>query len=150
MAFQKPRKQPQFADLKGILAQTKTHLDPATYQTIQILIERLTQFQTVTLEEVADINNSVNSSQVILNIVADKKLTYITEGDESLKLPNSRQLLAGTGITLDYSVPNKVTISSTGGGMSAYYDSPLTDGNVDETELIFANGMPIIVQVPIP
>lgn len=149
MAFRKPQKQPEFADLKGILAQTKNTTNPALYQTIQVLIERLTQFRTVTLEEVADINNSINNSQAILNIVADKKASYITELDEALKLPNSRQLLAGPGITLDYSVPNKLTISSTGGSGS-YYDAPLSDGDPIEAELIYAAGECIIVQVPVP
>lgn len=150
MAFRKPKKQPQFADLIGILAQSKTNLDNATYQTLQELINRLTQFQTVTLEEVADVNNSINDTDTIINITANKKATYLTETDESLNLPKSRQILAGTGITLDYSVPNKLTISSTGGGGGDFYDSPLTDGDVDEMELITADGDCIIVQVPVP
>jgi len=32
---------------------------------------------------------------------------------------------------------------------SNHYDSPLTDGNVDETDLIFASGECVIVQVPV-
>ena len=147
MAFRKPKQQPEFADLKGILAQTKQAENPL-YQTLQVLIERLTQFKIVTLEQVADINNSVNNAQTTLNIVADKKATYITEIDESLKLPNSRRIIAGTGITLDYSVPNQLTISSTGSSGN-YYDAPLTDGNIDETDFIFALGECIIVQVPV-
>lgn len=149
MAFRKPKKQPEFADLKGILAQTKKQTESPLYQTVQTLIERLTQFRTVSIEQVADINNSINDTDTIINITANKKATYITETDESLNLPKSRQLLAGTGITLDYSVPNKLTISSSGGSGS-YYDSPLTDGDVDEMELITADGDCIIVQVPVP
>ena len=30
-----------------------------------------------------------------------------------------------------------------------YYDTPLTDGNLEETDLIFANGECIIVRVPV-
>ena len=116
MAYQKPRKQPEFADLKGILAQTKTELSNATYQTLAVLIDRLTQLQLVTKEQLADINNSISAQgDTILNIIADKHLSFITALDESLKSPNSNQLLAGSGIVLDYSVPNKLTISSTGG-----------------------------------
>ena len=59
MTFRPAKQQPQFADLKGILAQTKKSDDPL-YQTIQQIIERLTQFQLVTLEQIADINNSIN------------------------------------------------------------------------------------------
>lgn len=150
MAFRRPKKQPEFADLKGILAQTKKQTESPLYQTVQTLIERLTQFRAVTIEEVADINNSINTTDTIINITANKKATYLTETDESLNLPKSRQILAGTGITLDYSVPNKLTISSTGGGSADTYDSPLTDGDVDEMELITADGDCIIVQVPIP
>ncbi len=52
MAFRKPKKQPQFADLIGILAQTKDTENPL-YQTVQEIIKRLTQFQGVTVEELA-------------------------------------------------------------------------------------------------
>lgn len=150
MAYRPPKKQPQFADLKGILAQTKDKTEPSLYQTVAQIIDRLTQFQSVTLEEIADINNSISSSETIINITANKKATYHTKDDETLNLPNSWQLLAGTGITFDDTVPNKRTISSTGGGGGDYYDSPLTDGDLDETELIFASGMCIVVQVPNP
>ena len=66
MAFKKPKQQPQFADLKGILAQS-AETDNALYQTVQVLIDRLTQFQHVTLEQVADINNSISSSISTIN-----------------------------------------------------------------------------------
>ena len=116
MAFRKPHKQPEFADLKGILAQTKQTENPL-YQTVQVLIERLTQFRAISIEEVADVNNSINNiGDTILIIAADKHLSFITALDESLKLPNSNQLLAGEGIDLDYSVPNQLTISATASG----------------------------------
>jgi hypothetical protein len=104
MAFRPPKKQPQFADLKGILAQYKDP-DNALYQTVQGIIERLSQFQTVTLEAVADINQSVSNSQTTINI--------------------------------------------TDSGFGNHYDTPLTDGDPDETDLIFASGECIIVQVPV-
>lgn len=59
MAFQKPKKQPQFQDLIGILAQTKKSDNPL-YQTVEEIINRLTQFQQVTLAEIANINQSIN------------------------------------------------------------------------------------------
>lgn len=146
MPFRPPKKQPQFADLKGILAQSKNQLDQATYQTIQEIIERLSQFQNVTLEEVA---GKLSEAQAVLKF-ATKHATYLTTEDETSSLPNSVQLVAGTGVSFDDSVPNIRTINSTGGGGTGnYYDSPLTDGNIDETHLIFANGECIIVQVPI-
>lgn len=42
--------------------------------------------------------------------------TYITETDETADLPNSRQIIAGTDITLDVSVPGEITINSTASG----------------------------------
>ena len=52
MAFKPPKKSPQFADLKGILAQVK-EIDNPLYQVIQLIIERLTQLNLVTPEELA-------------------------------------------------------------------------------------------------
>jgi hypothetical protein len=40
-------------------------------------------------------------------------LTFITESDETTDLPNSRQLLAGPGITLDDTTPGELTIEGT-------------------------------------
>ena len=39
--------------------------------------------------------------------------TYLTAGNESADLPNSRELLAGVGISFDDSVANQRTIDST-------------------------------------
>lgn len=49
MAFKKPKVQPKFADLKGVLSQTQ--LDNTSYQLLQTLIERLIQYQDVIQEE---------------------------------------------------------------------------------------------------
>lgn len=149
MAFRPKKKQPEFASLKTTLAQIKTHTDEALYQTFQILIERLMQFQGLTLQDIADINDSINNVLSIVNIVADKNRTYVTVDDETLNLPNSYQILAGTNITFDTSVPNQLTISASGSGPAgAYYDSPLSDGDEIEAHLIFGDGDPIICQVP--
>jgi molybdopterin converting factor small subunit len=110
MAFQKPKVQPNFATLKSTLAQVKSK-DNALYQTIQILIERLMQFQGITVETEGDINDSINNVNSVVNNLADKTRTYITGDDEVLNLPNSLQLLAGTNITFDTTVPNKLTLN---------------------------------------
>ena len=44
MAFKPPKKPPQFADLKGILAQSK-EIDNPLYQVVEQIIDRLTQYQ---------------------------------------------------------------------------------------------------------
>lgn len=60
-------------------------------------------------------------------------LTFVTVDDESASLPNARQILAGTGITLDVTTPNELTINSSGGGAAidtgtyAAIPSPSTD-----------------------
>lgn len=148
MGFRPKRKQPEFADLKGILAQGK-ETDNAVYQTVQEIIERLTQMKDVTEERIADINNSINSSVTTIINQMNSGLTYLTWEDEKLKLPNSRKLEAGTGITFDDTVPNIRTVNSSGGSGDTY-DAPLTDGDLDEASLIFADGECIIVQVPNP
>lgn len=53
MAYQKAKKQPTFSELKAILAQT--HLDNATYQTIEMLIDKLSQFQSIVNGQIDDI-----------------------------------------------------------------------------------------------
>lgn len=85
---------------------------------------------------------------VILDFIIDA--TFLTAEDESADFPSSRQLIAGTGITFDDSVANERTISSTGGGIPDYYDSPLSDGDLTAAELIFADGECIICVCPNP
>jgi hypothetical protein len=111
MPFRPEANPPQFADLKGSLAQSKNNLDHATYQTIQLLIERLQTWQKQVEQKLAEADPDNQNGNV-----ATKFATYITEQDESLSLPNSRELIAGTGITLDASVANEITINGSGGG----------------------------------
>ena len=59
MAYRPPKKQPQFADLKGILSQSK-QTDNALYQTVQILIERLTQFQGITVDRLDQLDDELD------------------------------------------------------------------------------------------
>lgn len=46
-------------------------------------------------------------------IAASAFATYLTADDETVGLPNSLQVLAGTNITFDDSVPNQRTINAT-------------------------------------
>lgn len=74
--------------------------------------------------------------------------TIVTVGDDSATMPNSRVLTAGDNITLDDSVPGVLTINGESGGGGGGYWSPLTDGDPDETELVFLNGDVIMVWIP--
>ncbi len=62
MPFRPPKKQPQFADLKGVLSQSK-QTDNALYQTVQVLIERLTQFQGITVDRLNDVDSKLDQIQ---------------------------------------------------------------------------------------
>lgn len=86
--------------------------------------------------------------QLRIDILLDfiTNATLLTATDQSADFPNSRQLLAGDYMTFDDTVANERTINGTGG--TAYYDSPLSDGDPSAAELIFADGECIIVQVP--
>jgi len=90
MAFQKPRVQPQFADLKAILSQTQQ--DNADYQVLQTLIERLTQYQRVINEELATKGAG----------------TPGTKGDKGDKGD------PGTGVVIKGSVPDSGSLPPTG------------------------------------
>src|SRR6266496_2722738 len=57
--------------------------------------------------------------------------TYVTAEDETDILPGARQLLAGTGITLDASVDGELTINAPG-GFSVFVDTTFLTEN-DET-----------------
>lgn len=62
---------------------------------------------------------------------ADANLDYLTFSDESAGLPNSRNLIAGTGITFDDTVANQRTISAPSAGGAPATSTYLT--KVDET-----------------
>ena len=68
MPFRPKAKQPQFADLKGILAQSKD-TDNALYQTVQILIERLGQFQTVQNGTIDELRNIISNTKTDITVV---------------------------------------------------------------------------------
>jgi flagellar hook-basal body complex protein FliE len=145
-------KYPEFADLKIPLAQSK-QTDNALSQVVATMIDRLTQGQSVTAKRIEQVKEAGSR---ILSAVEDRtsKASIHTKFDDRLILPNSIQLLAGLNITFDDSVAGKRTISATGGGSGGGsedgYWTPLTDGNVDETQLIFAAGECIAVFVPTP
>ena len=145
MAFRKPIKQPQFADLKGILAQSK-QTDNSLYQTVQILIDRLTQYQGfVETNIVQQIDEAVGDISIPSGDFATKEATYLTKDDETTDLPNSVQILAGSNISFDTSVANALTINATGSSVSNEEWSVLTNGDVTNPELIYANGDVIMV-----
>lgn len=109
--------------------------DNPLFQVVNQLISYLRQLQGFTNDSVTNLNNTS----------APKILDYLTWTDESIKLPNSRNLLAGTGIAFDDSVLHERKISISNIGISW---SVLTNGSVEYPELIFSGGDVIMVHVP--
>jgi len=131
--------QPDLDRLKSVLLNSGLQIqNNALYQVINQLIDWARQIQIALNANISSVGGAVND-------LSDQN--FLTWADESVDLPSSRQLLAGTGVTFDDTIAFQRTINA---GASAFYDAPLTDGNVDETDLIFANGECIIVQVPNP
>lgn len=139
MSFKPPAQQPDFSSLFTSLSNSKVQVQNySLYQTIFFLITNTAKSRDLLVAAIDSINEDISS------ILAS---SFLTINDESADFPNSRQLLAGVGITFDDTIPNIRTISSSASS-GDYYDSPLTDGDEDETDLIFANADPIICQIP--
>ena len=139
MAFKPGSEQPDFSRLQISLLNAQLQVKyPALYQTISELINKTNSARNLLVRDVDEAN-----AIIALILVA----TYITENDETILLPNSRQILAGTGITLDYSIAGKLTVS-TSSETNGYW-TPLTDGDTTDTDLIFADGESIAVFVPV-
>jgi hypothetical protein len=130
---------PDFSSLVTSLNQSNLQkTNYAAYQTILFLIKNVLRFANLTQADIDQINEDLST------IFA---ATFLTVNDETDDFVNSRQLLAGTGITFDDTIAGERTINSSG-GTGNYYDSPLSDGDLIQAELIFGNGDPIICQVP--
>lgn len=112
----------------------------ALYQVINQLINSVKQLAAFT----------ISGSSITVDLTAIKDKTYITELNETAFLTSSRQILAGVGINLDYSVSGKLTINAIPDISNVGYWTPLTDGDLVETDLIFADGEAVAVFVPTP
>lgn len=112
--------------------------DNALFQVISQLIDAVRQFVIST----GTITGSGGGSGGLLNA------TYLTASDQAALLPNSRELLAGSNVSFDDTIPNERTISVA--VSDAGFWIPLSDGDVDEMDLITINGECIMVFVPTP
>lgn len=133
MAFIKDPENPKFTDLKRTLSQSKV-TDNALYQTIDVLLEWLDRLEAQKGDLIQKIDNSVNNITQIINYLMNNTATFVTGDDETAALPNSLQVLPGTNITFDKSIPNKLTINSSAGGD---YD---LDYLGDYTPVVYNNG----------
>lgn len=113
--------------------------DNALFQVINQLIDALRQF---VISITGTSGSSTGAGGSVAGIVGR---TYLTKNNETGLLPNSVQLLAGTGITFDDSVPNRRTINGASAGSEW---SVLTNGDSDFPELVFVGGDVIMTHVP--
>lgn len=125
MAFKPRNDQPDLSGLLITLQQSKLiQTNPALYQTLKELIQRVGAARSGLLEDIDILAEEVASIVINNTVLADK--TYLTATDETADLPNSRELLAGTNITFDDSTPGERTINASGGVASDYV--VLSDG----------------------
>lgn len=85
MPFRPPKKPPQFADLKGILAQTKG-IDSSLYQTVEQLIDRLAEFNSNTNGFLATLTSKLEELIVNINKEIDKIEDNIEEIEETVDI----------------------------------------------------------------
>jgi hypothetical protein len=111
-------------------------------QTNQPLFQVITQLIDILRGTIGNIDVTIGGGGGGGGGLADQQ--YITWINNLANLPNSRVAVAGTGITLDLSVAGQITISSTATGGSQW--SVLTNGDVDNPELIYADGDVIMVE----
>ena len=124
MAFRPPRRPPEFADLKGILAQSRD-IDNSLYQVIQEIIERLSFFTFDTVAVAGD--DGSGGSDGTGNTTA----TYLTKNDETAALPNSLQFAARYGLKLDLSVSKKEIVDLDLEYLGNFASGPLySDGDI--------------------
>lgn len=129
--------QPQLDRLKAQLATAKVReQDFPLFQVITQLIDAVRQAQEFNNEQIAGVTTSTG---------ALASVQVLTHADESIALPNSRQLIAGTNISFDDAVANQRTINVT--LVEKEWDV-LTDGDLTQPELIFASGEVIMLHVP--
>lgn len=102
--------------------------NPALYQVINQLIKAVIQFQKLTNTTITTIIGSgitnlvgdviANGPGIVNATVPALQSDFLTWSDESAGLPNSRELLAGIGITFDDSIANERTINGSPTGTS--------------------------------
>lgn len=104
MAFKPDRTQPDFADLVTSLNNSRNQIkDNPLYQTIFILLNRITTSRNNIVKQLEDIDEAINE---VLS------LSFLTVNDESLTLVNSRRLVAGANISFDDTTANVRRISA--------------------------------------
>lgn len=109
MAFKPEPVQPDFSSLVVSLDNSRTQLtNYSLYQTILFLIKNTGRARDLLVEDIATIDEQI--SEILAS-------SFLTINDETNDFPNSRQLLAGLGITFDDTVGGQRTINSSSSSM---------------------------------
>ena len=142
MPFQQPKKLPNYQQLrKTLLAATEQVKNYPLYQTI------------IRILDIGDQSNNFFKTEIDSISVGNTTATYLTETDESADLPNSRRVLAGSGILFDDTVDNERTVSVDPAFISEVgYWSPLITSLEDgDSELVLTDDRnTIAVWTPTP
>ena len=128
-------------DFSKLLAAYVAHEDQQKnyllFQTIKNFLEASQRLKDIFKNEL----DELEESQQTLS-----EADFLTHTDEALLLPNSRNLLAGTGITFDDTVDNERTINA---GQQGYWSPLVLSNEPGDSEIILQDdGSPIIVFFP--
>jgi hypothetical protein len=105
MPFKPGRVQPDFSSLVTSLDNSQTQTSNySLYQTILFLIKNTSRARDLLVDSIDTINDDISAIDAA---------TFLTVNDETSTFPNSRQLLAGTGVSFDDTIDNKRTINVT-------------------------------------
>lgn len=127
---------------------------PALYDTIKGLIEKNQQnkqqvnqilqsfFGDITINDDVDLSAILAAIANLNNII--NFATFWTQNDETVRLPSSRKVIAGTGILLDYTTPGEVTIEAVSGDGTCFI--PMVNGN--EPPELMSNGAGDLLLIP--
>lgn len=143
MGFKPPETLPDFNTLLALLVNARVQVENTA------LYEFLSQFIKSTTKLKSNLNGRVTVTETEVDTLQTAQ--YATVGDESVDLPNSRQLLAGTGISFDDTVDNQRTISSTATGVrdAGYWTPLILSTGVGDAEFVITDDKaPIAVWTP--
>jgi len=151
MAWKGQQSEPiDYISLLSVLINSKIQqTNPPLYQVISELLRRLNDNKKAVDTAIEELEvQTTTIGDTIINISGiTGDASFITVNDETISLPNSVQLLAGTGINFDDSVPNKRTIIATGGtGGGSGGVLPMVNG--EEPPQLLSNGVGDLVIIP--
>lgn len=136
MPFKPKTPQPDFSSLVTSLDNSTVQVSNySLYQTILFLIKNTQKARDLLVADIKTLD------QELSEIFAGSFLTINLETND---FPNSRQLLAGTGIAFDDTVAGKRTINGT--AVASQWEV-LTNGDAVNPELIYAGGDVIMLEI---